>query len=214
MAIHTITEAGTEITFAGCVLRAWIGECQYMSDVYGYALYAEVYDNGAVRKIQADNDWSNAIGAKGWAFEDASDDVRLAVLRAEAYKRIIRAFEQNALKAELAHNAPTRGKIMRSTTTRGKNKGLQGICFWIGANRYGEQVGIALSDKRDVRNQYVDVAWLAADKCQNVEPFPAQPVFCEETFEVVVDKCQNDGIHGVDAFCEVYYAMYSERYAL
>jgi hypothetical protein len=61
---------------------------------------------------------------------------------------------------------PTVGKVVKSTTTRGKNVGVQGTVKWVGDNSYRrgvQRVGIKVDGEDNLR-------YLDADRCEVINP--------------------------------------------
>lgn len=189
----TVTRSET-VSHVGLTMRVYYGEIQYMSDVYGTALYADVLVLDAkgvaakVEKVCVDSCW-NACGTEGRAEADADFAVFFAAAKMLAANELRSQFAQAAKRAEQTHHEVVKGKRMRTTVTRGKNAGKEGIVFWIGGDNYGMRVGLALSDKRDRRNQYSDVAWVRGEngKLANVAPMPEIQTFDADLFEVACD---------------------------
>lgn len=74
---------------------------------------------------------------------DASPEVMAEYTAWEAERREAAWAAQAERDAALAAREPSKGKIVRSTTTRGKNKGVTGKVMWYGESTYGGmRVGI------------------------------------------------------------------------
>lgn len=181
---------------AGMVLRRYTGDIQYMSDVYGTALYADVFVPstdptviGFVQKILVDSGWSGGFGLEGECEVDADFGTRFAAALAVTIAQIKSDIARSEDAAFALHNEIVKGKRMRTTVTRGKNANKEGIVFWIGGDAYGVKVGLALSDKRDDRGRYTDVVWVRGEngKLVNAEPYTARTPFSEITMAIAQD---------------------------
>lgn len=154
-------EAAT--SHVGMVLRRYTGDYQYMSDVYGTALYADVFVPsgdaaiGAVKKIVVDTGWNGGFGLEGECEVDADFDVQFAAALVTATAQIKSDFARADKYARERHDSIEKGKRMRTTVTRGKNADKEGIVFWIGGDAYGVKVGLALSDAKDARGRYTSM---------------------------------------------------------
>jgi hypothetical protein len=112
---------------------------------------------------------------RGWTYHngcvvDATDSV---IIQAQAYMEQ-KLIERFMLEIEDMAKIPIKGTVVRSTTTRGKNVGIQGIVMWYGDNKYSRTGGksVGLKIKGNARLTYIDAA--------NVEVINPIPVDMQE----------------------------------
>lgn len=152
-----------ETTYEGAVLDT--GEMNYHDDS---DFYAVVFDGEIVKRVEY-------ASTRGWCYPnsasvDATPEVRAA---AAAYLKAQAIVAWNAAN-EAQAKKPAIGKVARVVC--GKHKGSEGPIFYCQERRsrygtwgYGTRLGIALSDRRDARNRYVDVAWVNADSVEVID---------------------------------------------
>jgi hypothetical protein len=145
-----INDNGT-ITHTGLVLSTYerngINDSDFVAIVWNP-------DTHAIDHITYD---STSYGGYGKATVDATPDVI-----AEAEKALAaRIAETDLAQARKDATTPVKGRLVRSTTTRGKNVGAEGIVMWRGEKRsrygtwsYGYRVGIKVSGESRLR--YLD----------------------------------------------------------
>lgn len=126
-----------------------------MSDVYDWVLRVVV--------IEDDGTYGNHSGSYNFeAKVDASPEQLQAYqdkLTADRIAELNRSIERNRLQeAKTLRN----GKTVKVVRGRKVKIGTQGLLFWMGDSPWGKKVGIALSDKKDEKNRYSDVAWTYA----------------------------------------------------
>lgn len=118
-------------TFEGCVL--YTGEHNYYDDSDFYAL---VWDDeaGKVREIEyaSTRGWSYHNGAK----VDATEQVRAKAVQWLAGILLDRYIGEAVAKLTEEAEGIRKGVHVRSTTTRGKNVGVEGVVVWEGVDEY------------------------------------------------------------------------------
>jgi hypothetical protein len=148
-----------QTSYAGAVLAT--GEHNILDDSYFYAL---VWDGSRVVEVEygATAWWSYHNGAQ----VDATDDVRAAAL--EWYRPMWEASEVATQDAHLARLR--RGVRVRSTTSRGKNVGVEGEAFWVGDGyaRGSVRVGVRVEGESEPR--WLDGARVEVVGADTVDP--------------------------------------------
>ena len=169
MSIRMDTRDGLEETYAGAVLQTW--------EVNGYNdsdWFAAVWDEAEQRVRSVE--WATT---RGWTLDnsatvDATPEVpgKAEAWLADTIERLLtRADEQEAAN-------PTVGKEVRSTTTRGKNKGVVGLVRRRMANPYRTYYRNGYNDPESLSNQRLAVEvigedsyrWLDADRVEVINP--------------------------------------------
>jgi hypothetical protein len=146
-----------------------------MSDMWETVRYCMVWDpetSSFEEKSLGCHDLTVRVGT---ATVDAPPEVLEAYEAEQAAKQATKehlAAERAALSArkrmETEWHSPKHGKIMQVVRGRKVPKGTIGKVFWMRDGR----VGLALSDARDARGNYANVAWVDARYLQNVDPHP------------------------------------------
>ena len=173
----TTDDPKIDTSYAGAVLDVWERNGYNDSD-----FYAIVWDeaSGTVKQVEY-------ATTRGWTYNnsatiDATEDVKA---KAEAW--LADVIEKLLTSAHIADAAnPTPGKRVRSTTTRGKNKGLVGWVMRREANQYRTYYrGGGYNSPDSIFNQRVAIdpgppatkwTWMDADKVEVIDPAPADPV--------------------------------------
>lgn len=115
------------VTHVGMVLSTHERNGYHDSD-----FYARVWDTETASVIEVEY-----ASTRGWTYHNsASVDATAEVLALVAAWKAECAAEQAAKQAAFDAAAPTVGKIVRSTTTRGKNVGVTGEVRWYGEDKY------------------------------------------------------------------------------
>jgi hypothetical protein len=150
-----VTYPGEEPIFIGQVLAKREHNGYHDSDFYVIAW------NGK-QLVQHEYDSTRYAGSGARVIVDATDEVKQEVNK-WVYHQMRKRIFNNYLN-EI--NKPQKGDIVEVVKGRKVTKGSIGILFYIGdARSYGyrqqpsESIGIALSDRRNDRGQYIDVAW-------------------------------------------------------
>lgn len=154
---YPTTDGARHEDYVGAVLST--GEHNHYHDSYFYAL---VWDGTKVAEVEYA---STAYSGGGSATVDATPDVLAAAaqwrLEGWVYYAVMEAHRERLL--------PTVGRTVRSTTTRGKNKGVVGVVGWVGPNSYSRD-----PEATRLRVQTADgeQRWLDGDRVEVVEPGP------------------------------------------
>lgn len=168
-------------THRGLVIRDFWKTDQVMSDIWEDRHYAEVWDAEQGRTVLICLEYAKPedIGLPkvnfndpaywdsyyGCATVDATPEVLAAVKAAEAARwaaiEVARAAEQKA-RAEAEAREPRRGRWVKIVRGRKVPVGVEGECFWIGATKWGERVGIRVGEGKD------EVVWTAASNVEAV----------------------------------------------
>ena len=181
MAVRIMTAGTSEdpeitTTYQGAVLDVWERNGYNDSD-----FYAIVWDDdeGRVRQVE----WATT---RGWTYHnsaaiDATDDV---LAKAEAW--LADTIERLLTSAHITDAAdPTVGKRVRSTTTRGKNVGVEGWVMRRMANPFKTYYRNGYSSPDSIYNQRVAIdpgppadklVWMDADRVEVINPAPPDPV--------------------------------------
>lgn len=197
MAITTRdTRTGTiETTHAGAVIRHYTREVRAMSDVYCDATFALIWDveKREAREISVVYHFECDSRVIVSIEDDAPDGVREFLAQRNARINVhdwIRARRAAELDA---HNYIRNGMSVRSTYKRGKNKGVEGVVFWMRDGR----AGVRTSDRKDGKN-WADVAWVDAGRLENAVPCEYKTAeFSAEIFAVASDYAATRG-EGMD----------------
>jgi hypothetical protein len=141
-----------EVTFEGCVLRT--GEHNWHDDSDFYALVWDE-EQGKVREIEY-------ATTRGWTYHNSAKVDATPEARAKAVAwQAAQLFELYVEKAVAANREELEridlGMEVRSTTTRGKNKGVVGTVEWIGANGYGPGYRVGLHVEGEIKRRYLDL---------------------------------------------------------
>jgi hypothetical protein len=156
-----------ETTHVGTVLEVYNRDYRAMSDVYTYATFALVIDPVTLKteEIMVNANFECDLNG-GTAKVDVSEELRAKHNQALEIKRKIyeeterKAREARALaEAERQKNAPVKGKTMKVSCSRGKNKihdGKVGKVFWIRDGR----VGLNVTGEKDAKGYAKDPLWL------------------------------------------------------
>jgi len=157
-----------ETSHVGKVIRIGVDHSvKIMSDVWADESYALVWDD----ELQEPRKYSLGIHDSicpihDTAEVDATPDI-LAKLEAHEDRQELIRQERERIREigelRFAHNRVERGKRMKVVRGRKVPKGTTGVVFWLGVDNWGNtKAGIALSDERDSRERYSDVAWVNA----------------------------------------------------
>lgn len=165
-----------QVTYAGAVLDTYERNGYHDSDFFAVVWDAEA---GGVRSILTHSTawWSGHSGAVVDATEEAWEAARAAILPkvVEALRKLA---EEEAVK-------PYVDRRVRSLTTRGKNKGVEGVVRWYGEDRYRPtyrdstikhyRVGIAVEGEEKLR-------YLPVESVEVIDPAsaPSDEVLTEE----------------------------------
>jgi hypothetical protein len=156
-----------ETSYTGCVVEVYNRDFRAMSDVYTYATFALVIDPVTLETeevmVNANFECDTRCGS---AKVDVTDELRAKHNQALEIKRKIyeeterKAREARALaEADRQKNAPAKGKTMKVSCSRGKNKahnGKVGKVFWIRDGR----VGLDVTGEKDAKGYAKDPLWL------------------------------------------------------
>jgi hypothetical protein len=173
-------------TYAGCVLATYERNGYNDSD-----FYAVVWDteSGMIRSVcyGSTSYWSY----HNHASVDATPEV-IEAAREYALKVYVRVFTDQATRDALV---PYVGCIVRSTTTRGKNKGIVGEVKWRGLDRYQDnrfvsnyRVGILVEGEENLR-------YLPETSCEVVDPEPVDVEKVEYQARAAVETASWAGFH-------------------
>lgn len=158
---------GREVSYEGAVLdkieRNGYDDSDFDAIVWDAA-------EGRVRVV-------NYASTRGWTYHNgATVDATPETL--EAAREWMRGWWVRLLTAEAEREArkPEIGRTVRSTTTRGKNKGVEGVVAWAGVNQYRTDRWVTIRrfgfDTPDGRRVFMD-----EDKIELINP---EPVDAEE----------------------------------
>ena len=141
---------------AGMVLDTF--EDNGYHDSYFYAL---VWDDeaGEPRKVE----WGSTAS---WSYHNRVEIDATPETLAKALAWYRKGWTERAIAA--AHEdveKPRHGAAVRSTTTRGKNVGVEGIVKWTGPGKYGPRVGIQVEGRKG----YV---FMAEESVKVIDPGP------------------------------------------
>lgn len=141
-----------EESYTGCVLA--LGEHNYYDDSDFYALVWDEEQGKIVERQYATT--------RGWTYHDSAkvDATDEVIAKARAWKATI-IFEDLVAKERAekltALREITKGVHVRSITTRGKNKGVQGTVEWIGNNAYGPGLRVGIHVEGEAKRRYLDM---------------------------------------------------------
>lgn len=141
-----------EESWTGCVLR--LGEHNYYDDSDFYALVWDE-EQGRVREIQY-------ATTRGWTYHDnakvdATDEVRAKAVAQKA-KALFGLYVEKATEAnrEALERIELKTEV-RSSYTRGKNKGVVGTVEWIGKNGYGPGMRVGVHVEGETQRRFLDM---------------------------------------------------------
>lgn len=159
--------------FKGCgdPLKSYEGAVLYTYERNGYDdsdFYAIVWD--------AEAEGFKHIcyaSTRGWTYHNGAKVDATPEVIAAAEAKLAELLTARFIAAATAEaSKPTKGKMVRSTTTRGKNKGIEGKVMWYGQDSYRDsryvtffKVGIKVEGEAKLR--YID-----ADKAEVISPEP------------------------------------------
>lgn len=154
------------VTYTGAVLQTW--------EINGYDdsdFVAAVWDaeQNTVRTVQY-------ASTRGWTYHNgATVDATAENIERARMWATERWVETLTARAEHEASMPTKGKVVRSLTTRGKNVGVSGIVRWIGEDSYRStrwltvyRVGIKVEGEEKLR-------YLPADRVEVIDREPIDP---------------------------------------
>jgi len=173
------TEVKTWTTHEGLVVSESWSQCdRVMSDIYADGYYVNVWnpETQAIEKVCLGHAFELCM-RHGHATVDADASILAEVARQAEAARIAReqadkaAAEDRARKAaEIEFNRPRKGLVMQVTRGRKVRKGTVGRVFWLDDLRHPSRVGLALSDRKDARGNFAEVAWVNAEYLENTDP--------------------------------------------
>jgi hypothetical protein len=125
-------------------------------------------------------DNGNTAAASGWAV-DATPDVVAASRKWQATVEVTERAEYAASEARKAEDSrlveamnaltnprPRRGQLYEVVGGRKFPKGLRGVLFWAGSNKWGESYGLATSDRKLPNGRNADVIFINPKNLQAV----------------------------------------------
>ncbi len=169
MAIRMDTRDGLDETYAGAVLQTWEHNGYNDSD-----FYAAVWDE-AEQRVKA-VEWATT---RWWTYNNSATVDATSEVMAKAERWLADLIEQLLTRADEEQAAdPVIGKEVRSTTTRGKNKGVVGLVRRRMANPYRTYYRNGYNDPEALANQRLAVEvvgedkyrWLDADRVEVINP--------------------------------------------
>lgn len=154
------------VTYIGAVLQTW--------EINGYDdsdFVAAVWDvsTGSVRTVEyaSTRGWTYHNRARVDATPESTEQARMWATE--------RWVETLTARAEHEASMPTKGKLVRSSTTRGKNVGVSGRVMWYGEDSYRStrwltayRVGIKVEGEEKLR-------YLPADRVEVIDREPIDP---------------------------------------
>jgi hypothetical protein len=154
------------VTYTGAVLQKWEINGSDDSD-----FVAAVWDvsTGSVRTVEY-------ASTRGWTYHNSAtiDATPENIERAYMWATE-RWVETLTARAEHEASKPTKGKLVRSLTTRGKNVGVTGRVMWYGEDSYRStrwltayRVGVKVEGEEKLR-------YLPADRVEVIEREPIDP---------------------------------------
>jgi hypothetical protein len=161
-------------SFVGCVVLIRNRVERIMSDVWDDVTYAVVWDAEAtafrevhVRCSEFSGHWRACV-----ATVDGTPEVfelYEAHLVGDLFRKKLDAYDREVY-ARLVEAATIRnGRKVRVVRGRKIPQGTEGIVFYQKEGRWGTQLGIRTSDRREGRN-WLDAVWVSQDNCAVVGP--------------------------------------------
>lgn len=154
------------VTFTGAVLQKWEENHHDDSDFVAAVWDAE---QATIRTVQY-------ASTRGWTYHNgATIDATPEVIEAARMWATERWVETLTARAEHEASMPTKGKLVRSLTTRGKHVGLSGRVMWHGEDSYRStrwlkayRVGIKVEGQEKL-------SYMSADRVEVIEREPIDP---------------------------------------
>jgi hypothetical protein len=145
-------EVAHDVSWEGCVLGT--GEHNWYDDSDFYALVWDE-EEGRIRKIQY-------ATTRGWTYHNGAtvDATPEVISKAVAWQTqiLVEDFTAETIAdKEKELRQIEKGMEVRSTTTRGKNKGVVGIVEWIGENSYGPGMRVGIRVDGETSRRYLDM---------------------------------------------------------
>ena len=135
-----------ETAHEGCVIKVYNNDYRAMSDVWTYAKFALVWENGEAKEILVNANFE-CDNSCGFAIVDATPEViaeyqKYVQLRKEAHE--IAEEKRREILENLEKEKPAIGRKVEVVKGRKVKIGTQGVIFWIGNG----SVGVATSDRK------------------------------------------------------------------
>ena len=157
---YTKTDGTIDESFVGAVIAR--GEHNHYHDSYFYAV---VWDDEAGRTREVETHSTAYGGPWPSVTIDATPEV---LAKVDQYRREQWVYS-SVLNADRARHTPIVGDRVRSTTTRGKNKGVQGIVGHVAADTYSRDES---AQRLRVQLDDGEQRWLSGSRVEIIDPRP------------------------------------------
>jgi hypothetical protein len=168
MAVRIEKMDGTlHVSHQGCVIRKWVAEAKYMSDIYTNAIWIEFW-NDKTCQVEKQPVIYFGVPEQNINVSDVQVDIQEDVKRYARYRTWLLSQEAEKQKREKQHqenydlqvkNKPRHGKKMKVVKGRKVPKGTVGTVFFVRDGR----VGLDVTGKKDSKGWVVDPVWVRED---------------------------------------------------
>jgi hypothetical protein len=160
--------------FVGCVVLVRSRQERIMSDVWAEVTVAVVWDSEiqSFREAHVSTDGFNGHWSSAVVTVDGTPEVfeyYEAYLRGEFVRMTLAQFDREVEYRRVEAATIRVGKTVQVVRGRKIPQGTKGIVFYQKEGRWGTQLGIRTSDRKEGRN-WADAVWVAETNCAVVGP--------------------------------------------